>query len=111
MRISFDVTNTNLWKPFFSRSFSHPGLSSVQVSVFVEPLEAITFPAVCNSIILHIKVSSKFKTQRFCLSDHFFSARGVGVSPFRQNSRSGASGEVSSASGGRVCLRSDTLMA
>uniref|UniRef100_H3C4H9 Coiled-coil and C2 domain containing 2A n=1 Tax=Tetraodon nigroviridis TaxID=99883 RepID=H3C4H9_TETNG len=30
MRISFDVTNTNLWKPFFSRSFSHPGLSSVQ---------------------------------------------------------------------------------
>lgn len=57
MRISFDVTNTNLWKPFFSRSFSHPGLSSVQVSVFAEPLEAITFPAVCNSIILDIKVS------------------------------------------------------
>ncbi|XP_056893551.1 coiled-coil and C2 domain-containing protein 2A isoform X4 [Takifugu flavidus] len=30
MRISFDVANGNLWKPFFSRSFSHPGLSSVQ---------------------------------------------------------------------------------
>ncbi|XP_040896220.1 coiled-coil and C2 domain-containing protein 2A isoform X2 [Toxotes jaculatrix] len=30
MRISFDITKANLWKPFFSRSFSHPGLSSVQ---------------------------------------------------------------------------------
>ncbi|CAB1451132.1 unnamed protein product [Pleuronectes platessa] len=30
MRISFDTTKANLWKPFFSRSFSHPGLSSVQ---------------------------------------------------------------------------------
>lgn len=32
MRMSFDVTKNNYWKPFFSRSFSHPGLSSVQVS-------------------------------------------------------------------------------
>ncbi|XP_061593922.1 coiled-coil and C2 domain-containing protein 2A [Cololabis saira] len=30
MRMSFDVTKANLWKPFFSRSFSHPGLTSVQ---------------------------------------------------------------------------------
>ncbi|XP_047443097.1 coiled-coil and C2 domain-containing protein 2A isoform X3 [Mugil cephalus] len=30
MRISFDISNASLWKPFFSRSFSHPGLSSVQ---------------------------------------------------------------------------------
>uniref|UniRef100_A0A8C4EJ13 Coiled-coil and C2 domain containing 2A n=1 Tax=Dicentrarchus labrax TaxID=13489 RepID=A0A8C4EJ13_DICLA len=30
MTMSFDVTKTNLWKPFFSRTFSHPGLSSVQ---------------------------------------------------------------------------------
>ncbi|XP_030584227.1 coiled-coil and C2 domain-containing protein 2A isoform X2 [Archocentrus centrarchus] len=30
MRISFDITKANLWKPFFSRTFSHPGLSSVQ---------------------------------------------------------------------------------
>ncbi|XP_029939889.1 coiled-coil and C2 domain-containing protein 2A isoform X2 [Salarias fasciatus] len=30
MRMSFDVTKANFWKPFFSRSFSHPGLSSVQ---------------------------------------------------------------------------------
>ncbi|XP_042272051.1 coiled-coil and C2 domain-containing protein 2A isoform X2 [Thunnus maccoyii] len=30
MRMSFDITKANLWKPFFSRSFSHPGLSSVQ---------------------------------------------------------------------------------
>ncbi|XP_069555398.1 coiled-coil and C2 domain-containing protein 2A [Brachyistius frenatus] len=30
MRMSFDTTTANLWKPFFSRSFSHPGLSSVQ---------------------------------------------------------------------------------
>uniref|UniRef100_A0A8D3CBT6 C2 domain-containing protein n=1 Tax=Scophthalmus maximus TaxID=52904 RepID=A0A8D3CBT6_SCOMX len=30
MRMSFDLTKTNIWKPFFSRSFSHPGLSSVQ---------------------------------------------------------------------------------
>ncbi|KAK2907561.1 coiled-coil and C2 domain-containing protein 2A isoform X2 [Channa argus] len=30
MRISFDITKANFWKPFFSRSFSHPGLSSVQ---------------------------------------------------------------------------------
>uniref|UniRef100_A0A3P8UI20 Coiled-coil and C2 domain containing 2A n=1 Tax=Cynoglossus semilaevis TaxID=244447 RepID=A0A3P8UI20_CYNSE len=30
MRMSFDVTRANQWKPFFSRSFSHPGLSSVQ---------------------------------------------------------------------------------
>ncbi|XP_027146033.1 coiled-coil and C2 domain-containing protein 2A [Larimichthys crocea] len=30
MTMSFDVTKANLWKPFFSRSFSHPGLSSVQ---------------------------------------------------------------------------------
>ncbi|XP_039985612.1 coiled-coil and C2 domain-containing protein 2A isoform X2 [Xiphias gladius] len=30
MRMSFDNTKGNLWKPFFSRSFSHPGLSSVQ---------------------------------------------------------------------------------
>ncbi|KAA8589671.1 hypothetical protein FQN60_013036 [Etheostoma spectabile] len=30
MTVSFDTTKANLWKPFFSRSFSHPGLSSVQ---------------------------------------------------------------------------------
>ncbi|KAM9761680.1 coiled-coil and C2 domain-containing protein 2A isoform 3-T3 [Menidia menidia] len=30
MRISFDTTKGNFWRPFFSRSFSHPGLSSVQ---------------------------------------------------------------------------------
>ncbi|XP_044054572.1 coiled-coil and C2 domain-containing protein 2A isoform X2 [Siniperca chuatsi] len=30
MTVSFDITKANLWKPFFSRSFSHPGLSSVQ---------------------------------------------------------------------------------
>ncbi|XP_072246111.1 coiled-coil and C2 domain-containing protein 2A [Leuresthes tenuis] len=30
MRISFDISKTNFWRPFFSRSFSHPGLSSVQ---------------------------------------------------------------------------------
>ncbi|KAM7410419.1 hypothetical protein PAMA_001723 [Pampus argenteus] len=30
MRMSFDITKANLWKPFFSRMFSHPGLSSVQ---------------------------------------------------------------------------------
>lgn len=32
MRMSFDVTKSHCWKPFFSRSFSHPGLSSVQVT-------------------------------------------------------------------------------
>nr|XP_015200508.1 PREDICTED: coiled-coil and C2 domain-containing protein 2A isoform X2 [Lepisosteus oculatus] len=30
MRISFDITKSKLWRPFFSRSFSHPGLSSIQ---------------------------------------------------------------------------------
>uniref|UniRef100_A0A671WHZ0 Coiled-coil and C2 domain containing 2A n=1 Tax=Sparus aurata TaxID=8175 RepID=A0A671WHZ0_SPAAU len=30
MTINFDVSKANLWKPFFSRSFTHPGLSSVQ---------------------------------------------------------------------------------
>uniref|UniRef100_A0A1A8PMW8 Coiled-coil and C2 domain containing 2A n=1 Tax=Nothobranchius pienaari TaxID=704102 RepID=A0A1A8PMW8_9TELE len=30
VNMSFDITNTSWWKPFFSRSFSHPGLSSVQ---------------------------------------------------------------------------------
>ncbi|KAL2089530.1 hypothetical protein ACEWY4_014218 [Coilia grayii] len=30
MRISFDVTKSKFWKPFFSRAFAHPGLSSVQ---------------------------------------------------------------------------------
>uniref|UniRef100_A0A3P9CZ90 Coiled-coil and C2 domain containing 2A n=1 Tax=Maylandia zebra TaxID=106582 RepID=A0A3P9CZ90_9CICH len=30
MRVSFDITKANLWKPFFSRTFSHPGLSSIQ---------------------------------------------------------------------------------
>ncbi|XP_041790997.1 coiled-coil and C2 domain-containing protein 2A isoform X1 [Chelmon rostratus] len=30
MTMSFDVTKANLWKPFFSHAFSHPGLSSVQ---------------------------------------------------------------------------------
>ncbi|XP_041646484.1 coiled-coil and C2 domain-containing protein 2A isoform X2 [Cheilinus undulatus] len=30
MTMSFDTDKTHLWKPFFSRSFSHPGLSSVQ---------------------------------------------------------------------------------
>ncbi|XP_056132145.1 coiled-coil and C2 domain-containing protein 2A [Lampris incognitus] len=30
MRISFDITKATLWKPFFSRSFAHPGLCSVQ---------------------------------------------------------------------------------
>ncbi|CAL1593027.1 unnamed protein product [Knipowitschia caucasica] len=29
-RISFDTSKNNLWRPFFSRSFTHPGLSSVQ---------------------------------------------------------------------------------
>lgn len=33
MTINFDVSKANMWKPFFSRSFTHPGLSSVQVSV------------------------------------------------------------------------------
>uniref|UniRef100_H2LIP8 C2 domain-containing protein n=1 Tax=Oryzias latipes TaxID=8090 RepID=H2LIP8_ORYLA len=30
MRMSFDVSKRKLWKPFFSESFPHPGLSSVQ---------------------------------------------------------------------------------
>ncbi|XP_041443995.1 coiled-coil and C2 domain-containing protein 2A isoform X2 [Xenopus laevis] len=30
MSISFDTSRTNMWKPFFSRSYPHPGLSSVQ---------------------------------------------------------------------------------
>ncbi|MBN3307485.1 C2D2A protein, partial [Amia calva] len=30
MRMSFDTTKSKFWKPFFSRSFSHPGLSSIQ---------------------------------------------------------------------------------
>ncbi|CAL8343765.1 unnamed protein product [Gadus morhua 'NCC'] len=30
MRISLDVGKAHLWKPFFSRSFPHPGLASVQ---------------------------------------------------------------------------------
>ncbi|XP_013886702.1 coiled-coil and C2 domain-containing protein 2A [Austrofundulus limnaeus] len=28
--LSLDITKSNLWKPFFSRFFSHPGLSSIQ---------------------------------------------------------------------------------
>lgn len=32
MRISFDVTKSKFWKPFFSRAFSYPGVSSVQVN-------------------------------------------------------------------------------
>ncbi|KAJ3599816.1 hypothetical protein NHX12_033770, partial [Muraenolepis orangiensis] len=35
MRISLDVSKANLWKPFFSRSFPHPGLPSVQPEVLV----------------------------------------------------------------------------
>ncbi|XP_058526273.1 coiled-coil and C2 domain-containing protein 2A isoform X1 [Ochotona princeps] len=30
LRINFDVTKPKLWKPFFSRNFPYPGLSSVQ---------------------------------------------------------------------------------
>ncbi|TRY94814.1 hypothetical protein DNTS_029839 [Danionella cerebrum] len=30
VRMSFDVTKPNLWKPFFSRAFPHPGISSIQ---------------------------------------------------------------------------------
>ncbi|XP_015259022.1 PREDICTED: coiled-coil and C2 domain-containing protein 2A-like [Cyprinodon variegatus] len=30
LNTNFDITKANMWKPFFSRSFSHPGLSSVQ---------------------------------------------------------------------------------
>uniref|UniRef100_UPI00398E438D coiled-coil and C2 domain-containing protein 2A n=1 Tax=Pristiophorus japonicus TaxID=55135 RepID=UPI00398E438D len=30
MRIHFDISKSNFWKPFFSRSFPFPGLSSVQ---------------------------------------------------------------------------------
>ncbi|XP_035270947.1 coiled-coil and C2 domain-containing protein 2A isoform X2 [Anguilla anguilla] len=30
MRMSFDVSKSKFWKPFFSRAFSDPGLSSVQ---------------------------------------------------------------------------------
>ncbi|KAM4739626.1 coiled-coil and C2 domain-containing protein 2A isoform 2-T2 [Anableps anableps] len=30
LNTNFDITKANIWKPFFSRSFSHPGLSSVQ---------------------------------------------------------------------------------
>lgn len=33
MRISFDVSRANGWRPFFTRSFAHPGLSSVQVTI------------------------------------------------------------------------------
>lgn len=31
MRMNFDVSKSKCWKPFFSRAFSDPGLSSVQV--------------------------------------------------------------------------------
>lgn len=31
VRMSFDVSKPKLWKPFFSRAFPDPGLSSVQV--------------------------------------------------------------------------------
>ncbi|XP_043918517.1 coiled-coil and C2 domain-containing protein 2A [Protopterus annectens] len=30
MRINFDLSKSSLWKPFFSRSFPYPGLSSIQ---------------------------------------------------------------------------------
>uniref|UniRef100_M4ABG3 Coiled-coil and C2 domain containing 2A n=1 Tax=Xiphophorus maculatus TaxID=8083 RepID=M4ABG3_XIPMA len=30
LHTNFDITKAKMWKPFFSRSFSHPGLSSVQ---------------------------------------------------------------------------------
>ncbi|XP_056096392.1 coiled-coil and C2 domain-containing protein 2A isoform X2 [Rhinichthys klamathensis goyatoka] len=35
MRMSFDVSKPKLWKPFFSRSFPDPGLSSVQPEALV----------------------------------------------------------------------------
>ncbi|XP_077081054.1 coiled-coil and C2 domain-containing protein 2A isoform X2 [Siphateles boraxobius] len=35
VRMSFDVSKTKLWKPFFSRSFPDPGLSSVQPEALV----------------------------------------------------------------------------
>ncbi|KAE8629183.1 hypothetical protein XENTR_v10000389 [Xenopus tropicalis] len=31
--MTFDTSRTNMWKPFFSRSYPHPGLSSVQVLI------------------------------------------------------------------------------
>ncbi|NWH75770.1 C2D2B protein, partial [Piaya cayana] len=34
VRINFDISKTKLWKPFFSRSLTYPGLSSIQVSGF-----------------------------------------------------------------------------
>ncbi|KAG7277509.1 hypothetical protein CRUP_030671 [Coryphaenoides rupestris] len=40
MRISLDVGKANLWKPFFSRSFLHPGLASIQVSTSPISLQA-----------------------------------------------------------------------
>ncbi|KAG2465988.1 C2D2A protein, partial [Polypterus senegalus] len=37
MRMSFDITKSKFWKPFFSRNFSHPGLSSIQVPENLQP--------------------------------------------------------------------------
>ncbi|XP_009294855.2 coiled-coil and C2 domain-containing protein 2A isoform X7 [Danio rerio] len=35
VRMSFDISKPNLWKPFFSRAFPDPGLSSVQPDALV----------------------------------------------------------------------------
>ena len=35
LRINFDVSKPKLWKSFFSRSLPYPGLSSVQVYIYI----------------------------------------------------------------------------
>lgn len=77
MRVSFDITKANLWKPFFSRTFSHPGLSSIQVSV----------QYYCINLFLLLCLFLKNLSLSL--------ARGAGVSSHRQGSCSRASGQAS----------------
>ncbi|KAI5096106.1 coiled-coil and C2 domain-containing protein 2A isoform X5 [Silurus meridionalis] len=42
MRMGFDVTKPKCWKPFFSRSFPDPGISSIQVSNETEHQRVVT---------------------------------------------------------------------
>jgi len=82
MTMSFDTTKANLWKPFFSRSFSHPGLSSVQASAR-HSHQIWRFCSVCILVIL---------TFSFCMS--WSSAGAAGVSARRQGRRGRAAGQA-----------------
>uniref|UniRef100_A0A8D0ASE1 Coiled-coil and C2 domain containing 2A n=1 Tax=Sander lucioperca TaxID=283035 RepID=A0A8D0ASE1_SANLU len=66
MTVSFDTTKANLWKPFFSRSFSHPGLSSVQVTSGQASEHCVIIEKILKEKIMEWRPRHPTRWNRYC---------------------------------------------